>query len=445
MQITKKAIKIFVPVVVLFCLPKLLTAQIVFNSVEDVWKYADAHNTNIHVARYQADIANASKKQAYGILLPQASLTGSGTYNTIIQTNVLQARGLPGVKSDSFITLQFGQKYVYAGGLNVQLDIINLQNWYNVSIARKTEEMNKASLANTRKTIYQQIASQYYSYLLMKEAAKLANDNALVADSIYEAVNNKYKEGSVDEASVDVAKINFEREQQTSITAAYQMITAMNNLKALIGASLKDSVEINSSLQAENAVQDDKQFGEDPSIKLAFYQEKIALNQYKQANSAFAPVLSIVYNTSTTQYDSTFRPFSTSVIPWFPATYWSVRATLPIFTGGTRLLQSQKNKIAYWQSKEQYENTLRQSVINDENIRLNYRKSVEVLVKAEDVMNLSFDNYKHLTYKYGAGVASLADRLKAFSDYIDYQNAYLNSLSDMLVQLYQIKIRQQSF
>lgn len=60
-------------------------------------------------------------------------------------------------------------------------------------------------------------------------------------------------------------------------------------------------------------------------------------------------------------------------------------------------------------------------------------------------MNLSYDNYKHISLRYQEGVASLDDRLKAFSDYISYQNQYLNSLSEMLVQLYQIKLRQQSF
>ena len=93
----------------------------------------------------------------------------------------------------------------------------------------------------------------------------------------------------------------------------------------------------------------------------------------------------------------------------------------------------------------QYENAQKQAAINDENIRLNYQKALAVLNKTENVMKLSFDNYKHIAYRYEAGIVSLDERLSAFKDYIDYQNQYLNSLSDMLVQLYQVKIRQQSF
>jgi len=242
-----------------------------------------------------------------------------------------------------------------------------------------------------------------------------------------------------------VAKLNMERAEQTYITATYQMQIAKNNLKAMLGLELKDSLVIVGTMESNLNSDDKSSFKEDPSLRLALSQQRIALSQYRAANGAFAPTISLVYNTATTQYDSVYRPFSTNEAPWFPATYWSVRATLPLFTGGTRYFQSRKSKINYLESKEQYENTLRQMAINDENTKLSYNKAVNVLAKARDVMQLGFDNYTHISYKYEAGVSSLEDRLKAFSDYIDYQNAYLNSLSDMLVQLYQIKIRQQSF
>lgn len=117
----------------------------------------------------------------------------------------------------------------------------------------------------------------------------------------------------------------------------------------------------------------------------------------------------------------------------------------PLFTSGNRYFQSRKNKIAIDQSREQYENAKNQSSINDENIKLNYQRAVAVLGKTKNVMELSFDNYRHVSNRHLSGIASIDERLTAFKDFIDYQNQYLNSLSDMLVQLYMVKIRQQSF
>lgn len=415
-----------------------------FSSVEDIWHYADTHNITIRTANYEADKANLTKKQAYGALLPQASLGGSFTDNTTIQSTIIPGEifgGPPG----SYKAVQFGQKYIYSGTFSAQMDILNLQNIFNAQIAKRTEELNKATLANTRKTVYQQLATQFYSYLLMQEALRLTAESEMTADSVYQSVNNRYKEGMLSEANADVAKLNMERAEQTHITASYQMQIAKNNMKAMLGMELKDSLVIATSLHNIETVDDSKTFQQDPALRVSFSQLRIAQSQYRAANGAFAPTISLLYNTTTTQYDSTYRPFSTNEAPWFPATYWSVRATLPLFTGGSRYFQSKKTKINYLESKEQYENTLRQSAINDENIKLSYKKSAAVLAKAADIMKLGLDNYQHVSYKYEAGVSSLEERLKAFSDYIDYQNAYLNSLSDMLVQLYQLKIRQQSF
>ncbi len=432
-------------IIALLALSGLANGQVVFTSLEDVWKYADAHNITIRTVKYELDKSGYATKQSYSAMLPQVNATGSYVDNLALQTTLLPGDfvGKPG----TYVPLQFGQQFVYSGGINAQMYVLNLQNWYSARMAKQTEEMNKDSLANTRKNVYQQLATQYYSYLLMQEAARLADETARIADSVYQTTNNKYKEGTNNESNVDVTKLNLERAQQTQITARYQMLTARNNLKALLGFSVNDSLQINATLQSNLDVETNSAFAEDPLIRLASWKTKISLTQYRQSNSAFVPTINVLYNYATQRFDKTFEPFSgaTGVAGWFPSQYWSLQASFPLFTSGSRYFQSKRNKLNYQESMEQYEYAQKQSAINDENLRLNYQKAKAVLGKTQDVMNLSLDNYKHISYRYDAGIAPLEDRLNAFRDYIDYQNQYLNSLSDMLVQLYQVKLRQQSF
>ena len=432
-------------IVLFLALGQAAEAQIVFRSLEDAWKYADVHNITIITAKYEAEKALYAKRASYSALLPQVNATGSYTDNIQLPVTIVPA----GLLSPNFPggAISFGQKYVYAGGINAQMNVLNLQNLYNARIARQTEELNKVSLANNKKTVYQQVATQFYSYLLMQEAYRLAEQSANTADSVFQSVSNKFKEGTVNEANVDVAKLNFERAQQNQISAKYQMLTAQNNLKALLNMSVKDSLAIESTLNENLQLETTAPFQKDPAILLADYQAKISLSQYRAANGAFAPTLNVLHNYNTQRYDKILEPFSgaTGTSAWFPAQYWALQASIPLFTSGSRLFQSRKSKIAWNESVAQYENAQRQSEINDENIRLNYEKAVAVLSKTKDVMNLSFDNYTHISYRYEGGIESIESRLNAFKDYIDYQNQYLNSLSDMLVQLYQLKIRQQSF
>ena len=418
-------------------------AQVVFKTVEDAWKYADDHNVSIRIARYDASKAVLGKKQAYSVLMPSVSASGTYTDNMSLQTTLLPGI-IVGKPDGTYIPVQFGQKYIYNAGITAQLDILNLQSWFNIQAAKISAQMSKDSLANTRKNIYQQIATQYYSVLLMTEAARLARESESISDSVLQSVTNKYNEGNVSKANVDVAKINLDRAQQTSITAQFQIQTAKNNLKALLDMTLADSLVIEDNLQRSAAGDASLTFTEDPAVKLAYDAMCISISQYKSVKSAFIPTLTASYSNSTQQNDNKFEPFSGGPA-WYPAQFWSLRASWTIFNGGSRYYQARRSSIGVDQRRLQYESAQKQSEINDENLQLAYRKTRALLGKTEDVMNLSFDNYTHISNRYNSGLASIEERLNAFSDYIGYQNQYLNSLSDMLVQLYQVKIRQQKY
>jgi len=437
-------LKVYKTIIIILALPLSAGAQTVFRSLEDVWKYADVHNITIRTAKYELDKSKYATKQSYSALLPQVNGTASFTDNIQLPVTILPAGIIPGNKGGP---VAFGEQFAYAAGISAQMNILNLQNWYNAKMAKQTEDMNKDSLAGTRKSVYQQLATQYYGYLLMQEAARLADETVSIADSVYQSTDNKFKEGTLNEANVDISKLNLERAQQTQISAQYQMLTARNNLKALLGFSLRDSLVIQATLQADMNTEAIGVFTEDPTLRLASWRVKINQTQYKITNSAFLPSINVLYNYAGQRYDKTFEPFdgATGVAGWYPGQYWSLQASIPLFSSGSRLYQSKRSKLNYIESMEQYDNAHLQSEINDENIKLSYQKAVAVLSKAKDVMNLSFDNYQHISYRYEGGIESIESRLNAFKDYIDYQNQYLNSLSDMLVQLYQVKIREQSF
>jgi len=419
-------------------------AQTIFHNVEEAWQYADQHSTSIKNAQYEVTKANKGVTQSYLDFLPDVSANAGYTDNLTIQTTLIPAV-IFGGPDGTYRPVQFGQKYIYNAGFAAQLDILNLQTWHNARIARETQELNKAQLSNTRRNIYQQVAGQYYACILNREAAVLAAKSAALADSIYQSINNKYEEGTVSLPNLDIAKLNSERAQQTAIAARYQLAVATNALKALIGLSLTDSVYISQRMDDGAKSIQQMAFNEDPAILLARHTAKLNYYKLKQSNAGIVPTLTASYVNNTQQFDNTFRPFSANGPEWFPANYWSLKATWNIFNGGNRWLQSQRNKIAWLQSQADEEQAKRQSAINDENLRLNYMRTAEMYTKAQNIVNLSLDNYQHITLRYEEGLASIEDRQRAFTDYINYQNQYLNTLSELLAQLYSIKLRQQSY
>ncbi len=419
-------------------------AQVVLSSLEDAWKYADGHNVTIRTSGYELDKYTFARKQSYMAFLPTVNTTASFTENIALQTTLIPAI-IFGGPADVYRPVQFGQKYIYSAGITAQMDILNLQTWFTAMLAKTGEDMNKAALANSKKMIYQQVATQYFSCLISAEAAQLSARSAAIADSVYTSVLNKFNEGTVSLSSLDLAKLNSERSAQQQINAQYQALIAKNSLRNLLNLSLSDSLVLNGSLQNDLKRSPNGTFTEDPAIKLAKFQADFNLGTLHASNAAYIPVITATYSNTTQQNDNKFEPFKSGGPSWYPAKYWGIKASWTIFNGGLRWLQSERNKLTYYESKIQYESAQKQSAINDDNLRLAYNRASDLLQKSESIMNLSLDNFHHVSERYISGVSSLDDRLNAFNDYITYQNQYLNSLSDMLVQLYQVRIRQQSF
>jgi outer membrane protein TolC len=437
----KKPILLYIVYYLLF-FPVGLYAQTTIRNVDELWKYADAHNISIVSARYEAEKAKMAKRISYGALLPQISASGMFTDNTALQTTLLPGAVL-GKPNLGFIPVPFGQEYVYNGTFSGQMDLMNLQNLYNAKVAKATQLFNENSLANTRKNIYQQLASNYYNYLLMKEAVRLNEANLKSTDSVLLSVQNKFKEGSENEMNLNKAKINLEKIRENLISAQYQMLSAKNNILALLNLSLRDEYNLTDSLEF---TQDEisAAFQEDPGTKMAFSQQEVSLRQYQASKLAFMPTLSLQYNYSTMQSNNSFKPFAGGV-PWYPSSFWSLKANIPLFTGGTRYWQVKKNKLDLEEYTEKYNAALKQADINDANLKLAFGKAQAMVKRSDVVMHLSYENYIHASNRYASGISSIEEKLKAFSDYIDNQNQYLNNLSDYLIQLYQVKIRQQNF
>ena len=418
-------------------------AQIVFHSLNEVWTYADQHSITLRTAAYDYQKARLNSKISAGSILPQITASASGTDNTSLQTTLLPAEIFGGPKG-KYDPVQFGQKYIYTGGYTAQLDILSLQNWLNVRITKETELADRDSVANYRRNVYQQLASQYYNYLLMQEAAVLAARSLSIADSVNRSMANKFSEGLVNKGNADVAEINYERSKQSFVTSQYQMLTAGNNLKLLLNLSPTDSVRIDDKWDRDALNYSGGEFAPDPGLRLAADQINITRLQSKSVESSLLPILTVQYSNTTQQNDNKYEPFA-SPSGWFPARYWQLKASWQIFNGGSRLFQVQKSRINLLEKQALYENQQKQVAINDANLILARAKAAELVQSSKRVMELQFDNYEHISNRYREGVNTLDDRLSAFSDYITYQNQYLNNLSDLLVQLYLIKLRQMDF
>jgi Outer membrane protein len=417
-------------------------AQTRFASLQDVWAYANGHNIQLREAETNKAVAGINVKQAYGAMLPGISANGAYTDNIKIQSTLIPENLFnPNVPAGTFTEATFGRRYIYNGSIAAQFDIVNTQDWFNVKAAKLNNEISGLNIAKTKMNLYQQLANAYYSYILLAEAERLSKENVKTTDSIYILADNKFKEGYINEVTVNTALINKEKAEKSLDAALQNKLLQLNNLKLLLNTTDSIALSENWDSQAETAAT--AVFAADPGIELSNKQLLLAKNELNNSKAAFAPTLSAVYQYNTQISANEFLNFSNSNTT--PQQLWGLRLSVPIFAGNTRRYQVQKAKIEYGIKQEELTNARLQSGINDQNLLISYNSALTAFEKAKNILALYQKNDLHAERRLNEGVISLDDRLKTYSDLIANQNEYLQSMSDYFIQQYLLKVRQTNF
>lgn len=417
-------------------------AQQVFSSLEEVWGYADSHNIQIVSAVANKEIANKSVQQAYGNMFPVINSSGNYIDNIKIQPTLVPSEifgGQPG----TFKEVKFGQRYLYNGILNLQLNVINTQDWFNIRAAKYNNEIASLNISKTRRDTYEQIANSYYSCLLLHEILSLSEQNFLSSDSTYRIARNKINEGVISEIALNSAAINLEKSKKSVDESIENESIAMNNLKILLNTKPGDSIILREDFgNGSSPFTANTSFTPDPEVGLSNLQMELAKNNLLSAKALLAPTLAAVYQ-YTAQF-STNTAFDFINATSLPQQYWGIRINFPLFTGGTRLNQIRKMKIDLDNKQKILESMVNQSDLANKNVLLEYNKTRTSFTRAMQILALYKANDEHARRRFSEGLISLEDRLKAYSDYVMYQNDYIQSFSDYLIQYYRIQIRQKA-
>jgi outer membrane protein TolC len=417
-------------------------AQQAFTSLEEVWGYADSHNIQIVSAKANKEMADKGLQQAYGNMFPVINSSGNYIDNIKIQPTLVPDEifgGQPG----TFKEVKFGQRYLYNGILNLQLNVINTQDWFNIRAAKYNSEIASLNISKTRRDTYEQIANSYYSCLLLREIFSLSEENFLSSDSTFRVARNKSDEGVINEIVLNSAAINLEKARKSVEEAGENESIAMNNLKILLNMKPGDSIILKEDFgNGGSPFTANISFTPDPEVGLSNLQMEQARNNLQLAKALLAPTLSAVYQ-YTAQF-STNTAFDFVSATSLPQQYWGIRINFPLFTGGTRVNQIRKMKIDLDNKQKIHESTVNQSDLANRNVLLEYKKTRASFTRAMEILALYKANDEHAGRRFSEGLISLEDRLKAYSDYVMDENDYIQSFSDYLIQYYRIQIRQKA-
>ena len=414
--------------------------EITFTSLIEIWNYADEHN--ISIAESISDIVTSmnEKKKSFSLLMPKFSLSGSYTDNTEISPTQIPAELFGGPKG-SYTEVKFGQKYNFSGSLVLNADLINITSWLKIAQAELKKNLAEQSASVVKQQTYEQLASVYYFVLLYKYAVDISLENKNLADTLLLHTKQKYSEGLIDKYSLNIAEINTLKATDNLLNNKQAFSKNIYSLKSLLNIAANVSLHMTESFtDMIYKEESDLRFYTDPQIEVSALQTLIAKNSLKQVKSSWLPTLSIVGSYGYNQNSNSFEPFGNGN-EWNPQQYLGLRFSFPLFTGGERWFNAKTASLQYEQAQRVEDNKLTTSKLDDQNLKNDYKISFDKMLSAKKALELAKENFEHINNKYLEGIIGFEKQSDVFTDYLNSQTYYLNSLVDYCVVLSKVSLR----
>jgi len=410
-------------------------------------EHAASNNIQIKQAEIQAKIAKNNVLQSILNFGPSANLNSGYNFNF---GNSIDPTTFTFVRENSqSLTLSFNSNLTLFNGLQKI-------NTYNRNKAEL--EAAKYDAENTLNNTALQITNLYLQTLLNEELREVAKKQMDISENQLSRAKTQAKAGTLAEASLHEFEAQLARDNASFTQAKYNALYSLLQLKLSLQLPDTTSFEIKAPELSKTAMLTNTTsqtvfntaLYNQPSIKSA--QARIASARFtrKIALGAFSPTLSFVFNMSDNYFNKAVNFVTREPITLatqFKNNFSKVAGfsfSLPIFTGGSRLVNTQNTKLQE-QSRmlelDNQKNQLRQTIEQAYN---NVKASFETLLaneKAKVAARRSFESYEK---RYEVGLAntfelqqSSTNLFRAESQYLQAKYTYL--LNQKVLEFYEGK------
>lgn len=418
--------------IALFLAPIFLIAQETF-TIDDAISYGLKNNTEFQNTKLDAEIR---KEFAFEVMtegFPKMNVNLDYGYAFKQQVSIIPA-GIFGPNEQEFIFAQpqtanlkadvsqliFDARYIY--GLKARSALIATAD-YQVEQAR-IETSESITLA-------------YYGALISKQAYDLLQQNEATLAKILQETTATYKEGLIDELSVNRLELNMLNLKTQIEKSKHQSENAILNLKYVIGMPNEEEIilsdnfdglvadfewDLTASIDVDNRVE----------TQLLANQEELKMYDIKQARSAYFPsVYGFAYYGTLAQRQN-FSFFNTD-LRWFDFGSVGFNLKIPVFDGLKAKSQVQQRKLELQKiqnTKENFEEAMTLQVTNAQNNLANaineYNNQTENLALAKKILNKT-------SIMFNQGVGSSFELSQAQQEYTNTTINYTQSLYNLLV------------
>lgn len=385
-------------------------------SLKEAIEYAQKNNYSIVNASKDLEIAKKKKWETTTMGLPQIS--GSVSY---LKTFEFQKQGVaantfnPAAPADQIIGIAFGTKHNAITSLNLSQLLFDGSYLVGLQSAKTYLKITENAIEKTNQEIKEIVIETYGNILFAEENVIVLNRNKAILEKILSDTKQIYKNGLIEEESVEQLQITLNSLQSALDNITKQKQIALNMLKLILGINLESDLKLTDKLDVLTQQNIDLNV-----LSLPFEVEKnidfqigknieqskmllVKLEKSKALPSLGAQV-NFGYNTFANQFN-----LLNSNQKWYNFSNVGLGLNVPIFSSFGRTARTQqakielekakvqltetaqKLKLQYQKAKSDYEYCIQKHAIAQANLKLAERIELKQEIKFREGLSTSFD------------------------------------------------------
>lgn len=298
------------------------------------------------------------------------------------------------------------------------------------------KKMSENALVKTDRDLKANVASAYYTVLLIQESKSILDSSAVNLRQTLKDTEAMFKAGFADEVNANQVKVSLSLVENSANETTRQLKSAENLLKLTLGIENGSDVLLTQKLDDlvkefdPNVNSSDKpDLGANVDLRIMDNQIELSKLQLNLQKSNYLPNISAFY-----KYQ---RLANEPVINFTPESLIGASLTFPIFSSGMRNAQVQQAKIELEKTNNNY-NLTRQNLemeLIDATAQLTV--SWEKYLSQKENKELALKVYQNFRTKYSKGMASQQDIIQANDKYLQAVGSYMSAI----VELFSAQIR----
>ncbi|OWP83799.1 transporter [Flavobacterium davisii] len=402
-------------------------------SLNQAVDHATKNNYSTINAARDIEIAQKKKWETTAIGLPHVSANVGYQNSFKIATSVININGMP-------TALQFGQYNSMDAKLTLSQLIFDGSYLVGLESAKTYLKISQYAKIKTEQEIREITTKAYGDVLLAQESIMIVERNRQVLEKTLNDTKQIYKNGFVEEESVERLQITLSEINSALDYAKRMEVIATNMLKLLMGIEIDQTIQLTEKLDVLASQNVDlavlsQNFDTKNTVDYQINNNLVETNRLllKLERSKALPSLGAQINFGANTFDSRFTMFNANQ-KWYDYSTLSIGLNIPLFTSFGRQAKTDQAKITFEQAKTKLIETEQKLKLQYQKAKSDFEYSVAQYGNAKNTLRLSERIENKQNVKFKEGLSTSFEFTEAQRQLYASQQAYLQSMVEVITK-----------